>query len=59
MMQALRFTVVRLHRIEFMGIQLEEPGDSEGLGNPGDWAPLNAKEMKLVERALRAAQEDS
>ena len=53
MMQALGFTVVRLHRIEFMGIQL-----SNGLQGPGDWAYLDAGEMELVKNALRSAQEE-
>ena len=58
MMQALGCTVVRLHRIEFMGIHLEETRNSEGLEGPGNWACLDAEEMKLVEKALRAAQEE-
>jgi len=54
MMQALGFRVVKLHRIEFMGIHL-----TEGLKFPGDWAHLDEGEMELVENALRLAQEDS
>jgi len=53
MMQALGFTVVRLHRIEFMGIHL-----SGGLEAAGDWDYLNDAEMKLVEKALLSAQDD-
>jgi len=70
MMQALGLTVVRLHRIEFMGIYLEGrggqgegegeggQGESEGKGleRPGNWAYLDVNEMKLVENALRSAQ---
>ncbi len=49
MMQALGFRVVKLHRVEFMGIQLD------GLDRPGDWACLNEGEMQLVLNALRSA----
>lgn len=58
MMRALGFTVERLHRIEFMGINLEGKGESEGLGRAGNWAYLDVNEMKLVENALRSAQLD-
>ncbi len=54
MMQALGFTVVKLHRVEFMGIKL-----TRGLKQPGDWDYLDANEMKLVENALRSAQENN
>jgi 16S rRNA U516 pseudouridylate synthase RsuA-like enzyme len=54
MMEALGFTVIKLHRVEFMGIQL-----SRGLKRPGDWDYLDTNEMKLVENALRLAQEDN
>jgi len=57
MMQALGFKVVRLHRIEFMGIQLADISLSKGLIKPGDWAYLDKEEMKLVTRALKAAEE--
>ncbi len=57
MMQALGFKVVRLHRIEFMGIQLADTPLSKGLAKPGDWAYLDKEEMKLVTRALKAAEE--
>lgn len=57
MMQALGFKVVRLHRIEFMGIKLSETSLSKGLSKPGDWEYLDDEEMKLVTRALRAAEE--
>ena len=52
MMEAIGFTVVRLHRVEFMGIQL-----SNGLKEPGDWDYLDEEEMNLVENALRLAQQ--
>jgi 23S rRNA pseudouridine2604 synthase len=54
MMHAMGFRVVRLHRVEFMGIQV-----SKGLNGPGDWAYLDAEEMKLVKNALRSAQEEN
>lgn len=54
MMQALGFTVTRLHRIEFMGIKLQSSGQS--LNRPGDWAHLTDDEMTLVEAALKSAQ---
>ncbi|KAL9179228.1 hypothetical protein ACHAXT_008518 [Thalassiosira profunda] len=53
MMEALGLRVVKLHRVEFMGIRL---GDG-GLGRPGDWAYLDEDEMALVEEALRSAGE--
>jgi 16S rRNA U516 pseudouridylate synthase RsuA-like enzyme len=56
MMQALGFTVVKLHRVEFMGICLGEQDSSsdasKGLKRPGDWAYLDASEMNLVKKAL-------
>ncbi len=55
MMSAIGFTVVRLHRVEFMGIQLADTPRSKGLNKPGDWAYLDEHEMKLVKRALRGA----
>lgn len=54
MMEALGFRVVKLQRVEFMGILLE----SGGLEQPGDWEYLDEGEMRLVEDALRLAQED-
>ena len=51
MMEAIGFTVVRLHRVEFMGIQL-----SNGLEEPGDWDYLDEEEMNLVEDALRSLE---
>lgn len=51
MMEALGYRVVKLHRVEFMGIQL-----TNGLNRPGDWAYLDEREMGLVENALRLAQ---
>ena len=51
MMEAMGFTVVKLHRVEFMGIQL-----SRGLNEPGDWDYLDEVEMNLVKAALRSAQ---
>lgn len=53
MMEALGFRVVKLHRVEFMGMQL-----SRGLDRPGDWAYLNEEEMRLVENALRLGKEE-
>ncbi|KAL7492543.1 hypothetical protein ACHAWT_001615 [Skeletonema menzelii] len=53
MMEALGFTVVRLHRVEFMGIRLDR-----GLVEPGDWDYLDEEEMKLVKDALRSVQQD-
>lgn len=61
MMEALGFTVVKLHRVEFMGIHLGggAGGDSangaskNGLLRPGDWAYLDASEMDLVKKALQ------
>lgn len=55
MMQALGFTVVKLHRVEFMGIRLGDSSSddaSKGLKRPGDWAYLDASEMNLVKKAL-------
>lgn len=52
MMQALGFRVVKLHRVEFMGIQLALSSSDNGLERPGDWAYLDEREMKLVEDAL-------
>lgn len=49
MMEAIGFTVVRLHRVEFMGIKL-----SRGLEVPGDWDYLDKDEMELVKAALRS-----
>jgi len=53
MMEALDFRVVKLQRVEFMGIHL-----SRGLERPGDWDYLNGEEMGLVEDALRLAREE-
>jgi len=58
MMQALGFTVVKLHRVEFMGIHVGDTSRSKGLDGPGDWAHLDAAEMKLVEQALQSAAEE-
>ena len=55
MMQALGFRVVKLHRVEFMGIHLASAQSSKndnGLERPGDWAYLDECEMKLVEDAM-------
>ncbi|KAL7533357.1 hypothetical protein ACHAXR_005180 [Thalassiosira sp. AJA248-18] len=54
MMEALGFRVVKLHRVEFMGIQL-----MKGLAHPGDWSYLDEDEMKLVENAMLLAQEEN
>jgi hypothetical protein len=54
MMQAIGFTVVKLHRVEFMGIALgDHTNTRNGLKRPGDWAYLDAFEMDLVKEALR------
>ena len=58
MMQALGFRVVKLHRVEFMGILLSKNDGGDGLSKPGDWAYLNKDEMRLVENALRFAEDD-
>ena len=63
MMEGMGFDVVKLHRVEFMGIQLNHNDDgddkkkkknnnSSGLVRPGDWAYLNEDEMKLVHTAI-------
>jgi 23S rRNA pseudouridine2604 synthase len=53
MMEAIGFNVVKLHRVEFMGIKL-----SRGLNQPGDWDYLDEEEMNLVKAALRSAQQE-
>mmetsp|Transcript_7491 Transcript_7491/g.15362 ORF Transcript_7491/g.15362 Transcript_7491/m.15362 type:complete len:406 (-) Transcript_7491:69-1286(-) len=53
MMEAIGFNVVKLHRVEFMGIKL-----SRGLTEPGDWNYLDEEEMNLVKAALRSVQQD-
>ena len=65
MMGALGRTVVRLHRVEFMGIRLSYDG-KDGSGSmssssrPGDWSYLNEDEMSLIEDALwSSVQEDA
>ena len=57
MMEALGFTVIKLHRVEFMGIKIDDTSVSRGLNSPGDWAYLDASEMKLVEKALRSSKD--
>ena len=56
MMKAIGFRVVKLHRVEFMGIHLaaatQSTKNNNGLERPGDWAYLDKCEMKLVEDAL-------
>ncbi|EJK52919.1 hypothetical protein THAOC_27754 [Thalassiosira oceanica] len=49
MMEALGHQVVRLHRVEFIGMGLG------GLERPGDWTRLDKDEMDLVKKALGAA----
>ncbi len=65
--------VVKLHRLEFMGIGLSSTtltkeeerkrrrkrmdNDGGGLNRPGDWAYLDEQEMSLVENAIRQAQQ--
>ena len=51
MMEGLGYKVVKLHRVEFMGIHLT------GLKGPGDWAYLDEDEMKLIEDALAKGNE--
>jgi 16S rRNA U516 pseudouridylate synthase RsuA-like enzyme len=66
MMEALGHAVIKLHRIEFMGIRLVSPsgagggggGGGSSLERPGDWAYLNDEEMRLVEDALWSAYEE-
>ena len=69
MMEALGHAVIKLHRIEFMGIRLVSPSGAGGGGGrggeggsslerPGDWAYLNDEEMRLVEDALWSAYEE-
>ena len=50
MLDALNYTVLKLHRIQFMGMSLEP------LEGPGDWMRLSSDEMKLIENALRTAE---
>mmetsp|Transcript_6568 Transcript_6568/g.12372 ORF Transcript_6568/g.12372 Transcript_6568/m.12372 type:complete len:476 (+) Transcript_6568:119-1546(+) len=59
MMEALGFTVIKLHRVEFMGIRLGESKTSKGLNRPGDWAYLNESEMDLVIKALLKSSSSS
>ena len=53
MMQALGYEVVELHRIEFMGINLDP------LRGSGDWVDLDRGEMQLVKKVLQRASSDS
>ena len=46
MLGALNYKVVRLHRVQFMGIYLDP------LMKPGDWIPLSDVEMTLIDQAL-------
>lgn len=48
MLGALGYTARAIHRVGFMGITLD------GLERPGDFAPLNDKEMAIIEARLRA-----
>jgi len=57
MMEGIGFRVVKLHRVEFMGIHLA--GKDGVLERPGDWAHLDEDEMLLVENAIRLAEEDN
>jgi len=54
MVGALNYTVVRLHRINFMGVSLQSKGESvcSVMKKSGDWAYLNNKELSLVRNAL-------
>ncbi|KAL7547946.1 hypothetical protein ACHAWF_011215 [Thalassiosira exigua] len=58
MMEALGFRVVKLHRVEFMGIRLDDGGGGGGreLRRPGAWARLDDAEMRLVKDAIRSAE---
>ena len=49
MCQALGFTVVRLHRLEIMGIGLD------GLDGPGDWCDLTGSDKNVVLDAIAQA----
>lgn len=51
MMQTLGYEVVRLHRVQFMGISLEP------LQREGEWVDLNEEEMRIVEEVLQNADE--
>ena len=59
MMEALGFRVVKLHRVEFMGLRLNTSrgGGRGGLERPGDWEYLDDDEMRLVRDALRSAED--
>ena len=50
MTAALNYETIELHRVEFMGINLNS------LEGPGDWAPLDKEEMKIVSDVLREAE---
>ena len=52
MMGALQLSVTKLQRQSFLGITMDN------LRGPGDWRPLTAEEMKIVERALEQASAD-
>ena len=53
MLAALNYTVVKLHRIQFMGMGLEP------LRGPGDWKRLSREELSLVENALQIANDQN
>ena len=53
MCQALGFTVVRLHRLEIMGIGLD------GLDGPGDWCDLTGSDKNVVLDAIAQAAHKS
>lgn len=46
MLEALGYTVVMLHRVEFMKIGLEP------LEREGDWAELSLEEMKMIDELI-------
>ena len=50
MMEVLGFQVIKLRRVEFLGIQLT--GGSNGLRKPGDWAILDDDELRMLQKAM-------
>jgi len=55
MMDALGYNVIRLQRVEFMGIYLGTTEISKGLEKPGDWAVLDEHEMQLVREVIQSS----
>jgi len=50
MLKTLGYSVIDLHRTEFLGIDLS------GLRGPGDWTRLNDRELQIVHRAISRAE---